>query len=424
VNDTGCSYKGSLVWAREKESGKLLSVSAVLNGKRCNCVCPGCEWPLEAVHPKEKIKKHFRHCKDSDGNTRECGNPSKAYESIVHSFVKQHIAAQPSLYLPPYRYHFGRYRGRSIRPYQVCESREWEISDQKEEDKTISNLYTPDVSCAFERGVLAIEVYCTNSVKGEKLEKIQKDGLYVIEVDCSGINLDELGSDLIKQRLYKERYTKWLNFPLFDSEVIKCNEWEVAQKKLIDEEINKEKQAKQQRIKDEIRWEEERARENYESLRGYLQSDVERYVKSKMELFLATWKATPMTSDERVRARDCISELVDIVESRLPKCDDSFLPDPPLVKMIEDTIASRVEVYRRRCAAEICELYIKQHGARVTQTLYEGGWEGKPSLSSPYVHEERTWRHYLKYDIDSEIELFTEKTMHMFGVRCFKRFKT
>ena len=70
-----------LRYAIDKDTGEQKFVDSVVKGKACSCVCPGCDWPVAAIQPKENIRSHFRHLPDSiTGEERPCGNPEKANE--------------------------------------------------------------------------------------------------------------------------------------------------------------------------------------------------------------------------------------------------------------------------------------------------------------------------------------------------------
>jgi hypothetical protein len=53
-----------LAWASDRKSGAAKHISEVKSGRACNCICPGCAHPLQAVNAGKAIFKrrpHFRH---------------------------------------------------------------------------------------------------------------------------------------------------------------------------------------------------------------------------------------------------------------------------------------------------------------------------------------------------------------------------
>jgi hypothetical protein len=53
-----------LAWASDRESGVARHISEVKSGRACNCICPGCEHPLQAINAGKAVFKrrpHFRH---------------------------------------------------------------------------------------------------------------------------------------------------------------------------------------------------------------------------------------------------------------------------------------------------------------------------------------------------------------------------
>ena len=59
----------TIIFANERLTGRAKHVREVPTGLACNCVCPGCGEPLEAVNaqaPRYKKRPHFRHVAHSE----------------------------------------------------------------------------------------------------------------------------------------------------------------------------------------------------------------------------------------------------------------------------------------------------------------------------------------------------------------------
>ncbi len=408
-----------LRYALDKNTGELKYVDDVAKGKACTCLCPGCDWPVAAVHPEKNIRSHFRHLpEESTGNERPCGNPAKANESIVHIFVKNFIAAQSILYLPSHKIPTGIYRGKRMRPFEITPEKGWEITHQVVEDRTLSRSYVPDISCITDRGTLAIEVYCTNPVDEEKLTKMREDNLNVIEVNFSDFNTEMLGYTPIAQRLYDSRYTHWLNVLRSDTENLALGEWIQQEQKRIDQQIKLEEQARQRELEREQQIERAREELKFEAQIKNIKAALKSHATREFAKLLNEWDASPFLPGERQQLWDSVQSIKMIAEERLPKAKGQHhvLQSQGMTDRITKEIQEGVKRFRNQLAETLSKQYIERGGQRHIRPLYQYGWNGE-QMNQPRKRENRGWQDYVDYEISSDFAPFLNEGMYRLGVR-------
>lgn len=224
----------NLTYGIHADTGQLLHIDQVPNGKRCECVCPGCRTPLVACHsPEQKIRNHFKHTPDENGETA-CDNRDSAAESIIHLYVKQFIATLSDAHLATYLHHFPTYRGHKLNPIPIEKGGAWAFQEVAVEKSIAGTDFVADILVQTDRGTLAIEVVHSNRVSGEKIASLRKLGINLLEVDVTQLTVEKLGSTPILQNLYSQQRTRWLNFVLYPKEQTKADEWETGQRAEID----------------------------------------------------------------------------------------------------------------------------------------------------------------------------------------------
>lgn len=77
--------------AQRRTDGEFVTPEQVPRGLACDCICPGCSYPVVARQGTEK-QWHFAHAK---GQACEHG-----YEVSIHEWAKQLIARHKELLLP------------------------------------------------------------------------------------------------------------------------------------------------------------------------------------------------------------------------------------------------------------------------------------------------------------------------------------
>lgn len=174
---------------------KLVHISEVESGLKCNCVCPSCKTELIA-RKGSKIKHHFAH-----NNTEDC---KKGYETSIHILAKEILSEQNSIEGPII----------TIGPNDIVVHSMPIKYDRVEIEKKIENIIADIVVYKGER-LLIIEIFVTHKIDKEKEEKLKKIGISTMEIDLSmmdkEINKEELREILLKD---KEKKRWILNKPL------------------------------------------------------------------------------------------------------------------------------------------------------------------------------------------------------------------
>lgn len=422
--DVKKTHSGSSAWAVDKDTRELKDISSVAKGKACRCVCPGCDWPVEAVHPKEKIRKYFRHCKDSSGNSRECTNKQGAWESIIHMFVKKFIGKLPRLHLPCYVFGFPTYHGYSIAPVSIFPDQSWEITDQIVEDYSISKSYVPDISCSFPRGKLAIEIFCTNPVGDEKLMKMKSDNLHVLEINCSDINVNELGSDLINRRLYSEKYSRWLHVPLTDVENRNIKKWYEDKKTEIDKILDKKRikaeayeRAKLAAEKEKLADEEINERKRYVLKLDSLFFSLRREAEERIVKTLIENKGSPYTEKERKELWEHMKNIDKIAISAVSGCKfkRADMQKHPVTENLSGEILRLIFNFQQETAERMAVEYMQSIGRFHVEMLDGCGWFGN-EIGGSLPQDEKVDDYFVNI-INPEIDSFVEKEAKRFGVK-------
>lgn len=162
-----------LIFALKDE--KLVSIDDVEKGVQCGCTCPCCGEKL--VAKKGNIKcHHFAHISGS--------NCAYGYETSLHRLAKEMIEELNYIILPSVEIGRGRYD--EILLYPSCKIK----IDCVELEKKYNNI-RPDILLRSGNKVLAIEIYVSHKVDFEKLKKIQKDNLSMIEIDLRELDKDK-----------------------------------------------------------------------------------------------------------------------------------------------------------------------------------------------------------------------------------------
>lgn len=162
-----------LIFALKDE--KLVSIDDVEKGVQCGCTCPYCGEKL--VAKKGNIKSHhFAHISGS--------NCAYGYETSLHRLAKEMIEELNYIILPSVE--IGRGMHDEILLYPSCKIK----IDCVELEKKYNKI-RPDILLRCGNKVLAIEVYVSHKVDFEKLQKVQKDNLSMIEIDLRELVRDK-----------------------------------------------------------------------------------------------------------------------------------------------------------------------------------------------------------------------------------------
>ena len=164
-----------MFFAKQKDTGKIVSVDEVEKGLACNCICPHCGATLEAKKGKVNVH-HFAHYDKDD--TSFCS------ESALHLAAKEVLKEERKIMLPSLRVghnHFEVLPDKYIFRYNSI--------DVEKSVSVDGEIIRPDVIVYNENAKLAIEILVSHAVDDEKKEKIKRAKLTTVEIS---LNIDDI----------------------------------------------------------------------------------------------------------------------------------------------------------------------------------------------------------------------------------------
>lgn len=175
------------------KEGKLVHISEVENGLKCECICPSCQGVLLAKKGSLKVH-HFAHF-----NTEEC---RYGLETALHIAAKEILKRRKRIKIPSVVLPIGA-RGREFH-----QSGYIKFNDVKLERKLHEII--PDILVNVNGTLLIIEIKVTHGVDKLKLEKIKSLNISTIEIDLSNNNRIFKYNELEKIILDETNNKKWL----------------------------------------------------------------------------------------------------------------------------------------------------------------------------------------------------------------------
>ncbi|HLD53755.1 MAG TPA: hypothetical protein VJA82_10645 [Sediminibacterium sp.] len=224
--------------------GKLLHISKVENGLECNCICANCATPLIAKNNRHNIKiPHFAHFTE-----KPC---TGYYETTLHLLAKQILMETKEIRFPYlYKYYEHGFNENKLK-YQKGKFDIFKIDKVSSEIKISghTNFIIADLVGEINNKDFIIEIACTHFVDIEKKRKIIELNIPCIEINLSGISLDE--SEIIKIYLSETPLKYWIFNP----------EYESLFRRELDEEIQEKEKANLEREKREREFNEAKLKE-------------------------------------------------------------------------------------------------------------------------------------------------------------------
>jgi hypothetical protein len=164
----------------QQESGRMISIDAVVRGLACECFCPECKSPLVAVKG-EIYTHHFRH------HSTACEH---AAETALHLFAKQAIADEPHLLTLP------RNMGRPSRAAV---------------EHMLASGIKPDVHIDYDKGEsLAVEIWVAHQVPMDKVVIYERDNQAAIEIDLRRYRLAAKDEAQWRHAVFVDAPRAWL----------------------------------------------------------------------------------------------------------------------------------------------------------------------------------------------------------------------
>ena len=174
---------------------KLVHISQVDSGLKCDCVCPACSHPLVA-RKGNIVVHHFAHY-----NGAECEH---ATETALHIAAKDILNKHRKMKLPPAYLEFRSYK----KPWVIYDEMYINFDDVKIENKFKDVI--PDVIVYIKGQPLIIEVAVTHKTNEEKLNRIKQEGISVLEIVLEQYNRNFSFSELEDDIINHARSKRWL----------------------------------------------------------------------------------------------------------------------------------------------------------------------------------------------------------------------
>lgn len=233
-------------WALSRNN-KLVHISHVERGLKCDCVCPHCKTSLIARKGSIKVH-HFAHVSE------DCKH---GYESAVHLLAKSVFEKNKTLALPSYEVYLDSETDTEIISLlKKLNYNYFEYTPRPvdfDEVKTEAHLedMTPDAIATKNNRQLLVEFCYTHPIDDSKFEKIKKQGISCVEINISEFQLSEsLVKDETNMQLFLKKnaieHSHWVFNPNIKNSIKR------ELKRLIpieEEKIKKEIQEKEKRDK-------------------------------------------------------------------------------------------------------------------------------------------------------------------------------
>ena len=183
---------------------------AVINGTKCECICPYCQAPLVARKEGKggRYRQNIHHFAHAMGY-EPCG---KGGTSALHILAQKVIDEEKKVMLPAYDKKFVKKAARLITFDEVALEKTCKDEISRRRPDCVGKVLSEGIE-------IWVEIYCTNPINKERRDDIIRQQQYCIEIDFS----DLLGTDYTKESI-RERLLnsfddrKWICHPVWDKE--------------------------------------------------------------------------------------------------------------------------------------------------------------------------------------------------------------
>ena len=195
-----------LPFAKRLSDGMLVTPEEVPRGLACNCICPGCEHPVQARQGTEKVW-HFAHAR-----AEACDG---AYRISVHELAKQLIRERKELLLPALKVVVS-VRGAGgenfVEQEVVFESKHVRLDDCKA-GRRLDEI-TPDISGSRKGRQILVEVTVFHRLMPEKRQLLIDTGLPSFEIDLSIFKTQQASRELVEDAIFRQPGNRrWIYHP-------------------------------------------------------------------------------------------------------------------------------------------------------------------------------------------------------------------
>lgn len=191
------------IYAIDRDTGELLHISEVLNGKNCNCICPTCEEDLIAKNNGKLNIHHFAHKHNTN---------CSSLETYLHFLTKLVFNEIKYLHVPAVRSSIHLSDDELGMPFNT---KNYELGGfypikNVRIEKSLGGII-PDIAATLtidgKDFDFLIEIAVTHFVEKEKIAHIKASGLNCIEINLSDLKDGAWDKSLAKKALLET--TRW-----------------------------------------------------------------------------------------------------------------------------------------------------------------------------------------------------------------------
>lgn len=175
---------------------RLVHISEVDSGLKCECVCPACGEELIA-RKGSKMMHHFAH-----KSTIEC---EFGYQTSLHLAAKKIISEEKMIRVPDLYLDFPGVGKKEL----IDGERNIKVIDVILEKK-LDNII-PDILLVTETGKIIVEIFVTHEIDTEKLEKIKRLDNPTIEINLSNLERNITEDDLREELINGIQNKIWIH---------------------------------------------------------------------------------------------------------------------------------------------------------------------------------------------------------------------
>ena len=195
--------------ARSKSNGRILDISEVERGLKCNCCCIECGSDL--VAKKKDIQHHFAH---ASGEGCSANNMT-----VLHKIAQEVISSSESLIFPKY---LVRKKGRGpdgIERYgNGVASREQKIvfDEAEQEGSFCDRLFKADVLAYSGSSIYVLEVLVTNECTDDRVEYMRANNISCLELNLKDVNRKANWKDVVSY-VNNPKNWMWISHPEYEA---------------------------------------------------------------------------------------------------------------------------------------------------------------------------------------------------------------
>jgi len=195
-----------LPFAKRLSDGLLVTPEEVPRGLACNCICPGCEHPVQARQGTEKVW-HFAHAK-----VEACDG---AYGISVHELAKQLIRERKELLLPVLEMVVSARGagGENFVEREVALESKYVHLDDCKAGRRLDEI-TPDISGSRNGRRILVEITVFHRLMPEKQQRLIDTGLPSFEIDLGIFKTQQASRELVEDAIFKQAANRrWIFHP-------------------------------------------------------------------------------------------------------------------------------------------------------------------------------------------------------------------